>query len=74
MTNITKIIQIITFERNIIETKAIKEVYFRVTQEIIKFNNDLAQFSCKLTDKIIESIHLSAIYIIWKEIMDKKIQ
>lgn len=50
------------------------EIYSRVSQEICKFNNDLNQISCNLSDKYVGHVNLAVVYIIWKLIINQKIR
>lgn len=48
------------------ESKAIKELYNKVNEEISVFNNDLNQISYKLNLIFIGKVHLLITYLIWK--------
>jgi hypothetical protein len=72
--NIFKIVNSAINSWQKVEKKTYVDIYSKVSQEIAKFNNDLNQISCNLSDKYIGYIHSAVIYMIWKLIIDKKIQ
>ena len=57
-----------------LEKRTYAQIYNKVNQEICKFNNDLNQISCNLSEKYIGYVHYAIIYMIWKLIIDQKIK
>lgn len=57
-----------------LQKKTYVDLYNGINQEICKFNNDLNQVSCKLSDRYIGYIQLSVVQMIWKICLQAKIQ
>ena len=70
--NVFKIVEGVVTAWKKMENKALIEIYNKISQEICRFNNDLNQISCNLSDKYIGYINLAVVYMIWKLIIDHK--
>jgi hypothetical protein len=71
--NIFKIVQNVLESWQNLEKRTYAEIYNKVNQEISKFNNDLNQVSYNLSEQYIGYIHSAVIYMIWKLVIDQKI-
>ena len=49
-------------------------MFTKVKHEICKFDDDLNQISCNLSDKYLGYIFLAVIYMMWKFLIDEKLK
>lgn len=71
--NIFNIVQAVIESWQNLEKRTFAEIYNKVNQQISKFNNDLNQVSYNLSEQYIGYIHSAVIYMIWKLVIDQKI-